>query len=317
MSPLSRLGAFVRRPFVAGALVAAAVLVPAAAIGQPKGPPDMPPGHPPIQQPPPQIGPDGRPVPGRRPMPRPGMPPPTAPKKPTPPAADAHKEEHGGGHGPGHCPGHGPTDPPGHVNWWKGLLWIDNEKSQQPGLNQLLYRYENKLDPCDPKNLPPPFLASLLNFGLFGFVLFRFGKKPLEDSLRKRKQQIMTDIDTATRLREQAEDRLAEYEDKLERLEETLEQLRKEQRAQAEAERKAILAEAEEKKARLVRDAEVRVEQELAAAKEEIVKEALLAALVAAEDLVQKRSTAADHERIGREYLGQLGPALEPRGEAR
>jgi len=234
----------------------------------------------------------------------PGMP----GRAPAPPPKADHHEEHKAHEA--HCPGHGPLDPPGHINWWKGLLWVDNVRSQQPGLNQLLFRYENQLDHCDPKNTPPPFLAAILNFGIFGFVLYRFGKKPLVEGLKRRKQQIMADIETATRLREAAEDRLADIEEKIDRLEDTAEELRKELRAQAQAERAAVLAEAEQKKARLVKDAEARVEQELAAAQDAIVKEALLEALAAAEELIAKKATPADQERILREHLAGVGKAL-------
>lgn len=234
---------------------------------------------------------------------------PAAPVSPPKPAKhDAH-EEHAGEH---HCPGHGPVDPPGHVNLWRGMLMIDNEKAQRSDfVSQLLFRYDNKQDPCDTKNTPPPFLANLLNFGLFAYVIARFGKKPLEAALAKRKQQIMSDIETASRLHDEAEERLGDYEDKLDRLEETLAELRAEQKAQAEAERATILREAEDKRARMRRDAQVRVEQELKAAKEALLREALSGAVLAADALLAQKLASSDHDRLADEYLAGLDVAVK------
>jgi F-type H+-transporting ATPase subunit b len=272
----------------------------------------LPAGHPPIQVRPATSGAPRRPPMGVEPS---RMPPPKADARGAGShgagshgagshGGGAHEGEHGGGHG--ECPGHGPTDPPHHINWFHGLLMVDNERSQQGGINSLLFRYNNPANPCDPKNEPPPFLASLLNFGVFAYVVGRFGKKPIADALKKRKQQIMADIETAQRLREEAAERLAQYEDQLDRLQETGDELLTEQRTLAEVERKAVLADAELRRERLLREARKRVEQELKAAKEQLVAEALAEAMAAAEALVQKR-TQADEERLADEFLAQVG----------
>ncbi len=267
----------------------------------------LPAGHPPIQVRPVTSGAPRRPPMGVEPS---RMPPSKADSRGAGShgagshGGGAHDGEHGGAHG--ECPGHGATDPPHHINWFHGLLMVDNERSQQGGLNSLLFRYNNPANPCDPKNEPPPFLASLLNFGVFAYVVGRFGKKPLADALKKRKQQIMADIETAQRLREEAAERLAQYEDQLDRLQETGDQLLAEQRTLAEVERKAVLADAELRRERLLREARKRVDQELKAAKEQLVAEALAEAMAAAEALVKKR-TQADEERLADEFLAQVG----------
>jgi F-type H+-transporting ATPase subunit b len=230
------------------------------------------------------------------------------------PHAQPHEEEHGGG-GEHECPGHGPDDPPPPINLWRGLLGVNNERAQQGGfLNQLLYRYENKENPCDPKNEPPPYTASLINFAVLVLILFRFGQKPLAEALTKRKQTIMAEIDTATRLLDDAEERLADYEDKLENIEDKRAEMLAEYAAQAEVEKKHLLAEAEERRARMKRDAEFRVEQELKAAQEELLREAIVAATAAAEALVQKQISRADHDRMAEGYLKSVGGALSAGG---
>jgi F-type H+-transporting ATPase subunit b len=232
-----------------------------------------------------------------------------APKQPEP-------EAHGASHGEAHCPGHGPMDPPGHVNWWHGLIGVNNEAAGKGGINALLWRYHNPNDPCDPKNEPPPFLASALNFGLLAFIVVRFGRKPITEALRKRKQSITQEIDNASRLKDEAERRLEDYEDKLERLEETLAELKAEYAAQAEVEKAHLLAEAEQRRVRMRRDAEFRVEQELKAARAMLLQEAVQNAVTAAEELLRQRIGKEDLDRVAEEYLKAI-PAAVTAGAAR
>ncbi len=252
-----------------------------------------------------------------RPMPLPGggrggAPVPVPPPSHAQPAHDDHAAAH-------HCPGHGPLDKPHAPNWWQGILMVNNDAAtfgpaDEHGhfhrtdgfLTQLLYRYENAANECDPKNQPPPFLASLLNFGLLAFVIVRFGKKPLAEALANRKKTMMAEIDNATRLKDEAEARLEDYEDKLQHLDETLEQLKKDYAAQSKAEREHVLAEAEERRARMRRDVEFRLEQELKAARIQLLQESVELAVVAAEELLKKKIAAADQERSADELIAGL-----------
>jgi F-type H+-transporting ATPase subunit b len=277
---------------------------------QPGGPaaPGGPPGGPGGQRPP---FPPGMRQPG---MP-PGLPPGFNPHRPVPAAAHADAEEEGGGHGEHEfCPGHGPADPPPPPNWWRGLLMVNNERAKSDSfINQLLFRYENKNDPCDKDNQPPPFLATVINFAILGLILYKFGRKPLAEALVKRKATIMSDIETATKLKEDAERRLEEYEDKFERMDETLSQLRAELAAQSEQEKKHILAEAEERRVRMLRDAEFRIEQEGKAARAELLQQAVVGAAAAAEELLVKKVGPSDLDRMAEDYLKAVGTAIKGR----
>jgi F-type H+-transporting ATPase subunit b len=250
----------------------------------------------------------GMPGHGGVPMPRPGG---KAPARQPEPAPKKKAEE---------CPGHGPLDAPHHVNWWHGMLMVNNERAQKGDfLNSLLFRYHNENDPCDKNNEPPPFLASLLNFGLLAFIVYRFGRKPISEALKKRKSTIMGDIENATRLREEAEQRLDDYKTRFERIEETLADLKAEYATQAEVEKKHILAEAEERRARMRRDVEFRLEQELKSAKTELLHEAVQGAVAAAEQMIRQRATTQDQDRIAQEYLRVVPEALTrgPKAEGR
>lgn len=273
---------------------------------QPGQRPALPPGHPGLQ---PRPFPRPGMQPGGRPRPQQVLPPP-----PPEPEEHAHTAAH-------HCPGHGPTDSPHAPNWWQGLIGVNNEAAKfertadghfhrtDSGVSQLLWRYENPKDECDPKNQPPPFLASVLNFALLAFILYRFGRKPLAEALAARKKSMMQEIDNATRLKNEADARLSDYEDKLQHLDETLEQMKKDYAAQGEAERKHILAEAEERRERMKRDVEFRLEQEAKAARQILLLEAVERAVAEAEEMIKKKVAKSDIDRMADDFLSEIGPA--------
>ena len=276
----------------------------------------LPPGHPSLGQG--QPGQPGQPPRGptirKLPGPPPGFGGPERPRPHSAPKAEHAEEEHAAAHAD-HCPGHGPYDAPGAVNWWHGMPGVDNDpakfETDDAGHehrvdsfgSQLLWRYENKEDTCDHKNEAPPFLANVLNLAVLGFVLVRFGRKPLQDALVKRKQDIMREIDTASTLRRESKERLADYQAKLKHIEETLANMRVEYAAQTEAEKKRLLAEAEERRIRMTKDAEFRVEQERKAARIEVMSEAVDQAVAAAHAILAKQVAKADTERSNDEYV--------------
>jgi F-type H+-transporting ATPase subunit b len=216
------------------------------------------------------------------------------------------------------CPGHGQDDMPRPVNWWHGFLMVNNEHASAGGfINNLLFRYENEENHCDPRNEPPPFAAAVVNFAILCFILYRFGRKPLAEALVKRKQSIMAEIDNATRLKEEAESRLAEYEEKLENIHDKLEEVRAEYAAQGEAERRHILEDAEERRDRMRRDAEFRIDQELKTARTELLREAVEKAVAGAEKTLREKLQASDHEKIAEDYLKSIGAAVASSGKPR
>jgi F-type H+-transporting ATPase subunit b len=242
----------------------------------------------------------------------PGLPPGFNPHAPPRPAQqqEAAEEEGGGEHE--WCPGHGAADPPPPVNWWRGILMVDNERAKSPNvISQLLFRYENKKDACDKDNMAPPFLATVINFAILAFILYKFGRKPLAEALLKRKTTIMADIETATKLKDDAERRLDEYRDKFERMDEKLAELRGELAAQSEKEKTHLLAEAEERRVRMRRDAEFRIEQEGKTARAELLQQAVIGAAAAAEELLLKKVGPSDLDRMAEDYLKAVGPAIQ------
>jgi F-type H+-transporting ATPase subunit b len=96
------------------------------------------------------------------------------------------------------------------------------------------------------------------------------------------------------------------YQAKLSKLDEELATARDALFEAGKAERDRAVTEAKEKAARMRRDAEFMVEQELKQVCLDIQRETVDAAIAEAEDVLKKRVTAADHDRLAEEYLADL-----------
>lgn len=181
------------------------------------------------------------------------------------------------------------------INWIYG--WLGERDGVEPSI---LFR---------PKGMPAPFGVWILDALLLYGYLIRIAKKPLSEALKNRKANILRGIDEAARMKRDAEKRLAEYEQKLARIEDEVERVRREMRAGAEAERVRILADARARRARMEKDAELLVQQELAAARDELKRELVTSAFASAKVAVQERLKPDDQQRLADEYLAGLSKA--------
>jgi F-type H+-transporting ATPase subunit b len=195
---------------------------------------------------------------------------------------------------------HDENAPPPPINWWHGLL------GEKDGVEpSLLWREPGE---------PPPFLASLINFGVLVFIAVKFGKAPLQNALVKRKENIVRELEDARRLREAAEKRLAEYEAKLGKIHEDLERVHKEFREQGELDKQRILAEAKERRDRMKRDAEILLSQEVKQLRQDLVVEVVREATRVATEVLSKEMTLGDHDRFAEMFLAELRPDGRGRG---
>ncbi|MCA9596936.1 MAG: ATP synthase F0 subunit B [Myxococcales bacterium] len=207
------------------------------------------------------------------------------------PAEHGASGEQGAEHG-GHVPGE--------INWFTGL--IGESESSEPGL---LWR---------KPGTPPPLGALLINTAILFYLLGRFGARPVADALKKRKSTIMQGMDDAQRMKREAADRLADYEDKLAHVDDEIERVKREMREAGEAERARILAEAEDKRARMERDAHLLIEHELKAVREQLLAETVHTAMDSARKSLEKQVSATDQQRLSEEYVKGLEQAVNARG---
>jgi F-type H+-transporting ATPase subunit b len=178
------------------------------------------------------------------------------------------------------------------VNWYYGILL--EKEGVEPSL---LYR---------PKGMPVPYLSYVLNAALLWTVIYRVAKRPVREGLAKRKARIERGMTEAAEAKASAQIRLDEYEEKIATIEKEVERVRRDMREAGELERVRVLSEARARRERLERDARLLVEQEFAAARENLTQELLRAALRSATDALRARVTPQDHARISDEYLATL-----------
>lgn len=152
----------------------------------------------------------------------------------------------------------------------------------------------------------PPYIAMLVNFALLLFLYYRFGKKPVAEALEKRREGVAKQIEEASRIKKEAEERAKKYQSQLDRLDAEAEQTKAAIRTSGEADRERVLREAQEKAARMERDAATLLEAEQKAAKRALYEEAVEGAVVRAEELLRSKLTQADHERLAEDFLTQL-----------
>jgi F-type H+-transporting ATPase subunit b len=157
------------------------------------------------------------------------------------------------------------------------------------------------------------FQGTLVNFivlvGLLAWVIRKKGNP----ALAARRAEVEKELEEARRLRAEAEKRHLETASRLEKLDQEMVQIRGEMIKAGEAERDRIVEQAEEKAARLRKDTSFLIEQQIKQLRKELMQEAANAAIVAAQELLQERTTDADQDQLAEAYLNRLDQVLEER----
>jgi F-type H+-transporting ATPase subunit b len=154
----------------------------------------------------------------------------------------------------------------------------------------------------------PPYLAALINFAILITIYVTFGRKPIEAALIARRDEVKKQIDEAQKIKHEAEARQKQYASKLNDLGAELESTKAALAAAGAGEKARIVKEAEEKAARMEKDAHFLLEQEKKQMELDLRREAVEAAVTHAERLLREKVTAADQERMAEEFLATLVP---------
>jgi F0F1-type ATP synthase membrane subunit b/b' len=152
----------------------------------------------------------------------------------------------------------------------------------------------------------PPYVAMFLNFVLLVGMYVWLGKKPIREALKARRASVAKEIEEAQRMRQEAEDRAVVYQKKLEHLEEELKETRASLVQAGKGDRDRIIREAEEKATRMEKDAVFLIDQEMKQLRADLTREAVEIAITAAEEILRKRVTPVDQERLAEDYLAEL-----------
>lgn len=150
-------------------------------------------------------------------------------------------------------------------------------------------------------------LWRIVNFAILAIALFfTFRYLKVKDFFADRKKIIMSGLEEAKKAKEYAEKKAKEFELKFSSLDKRLEEIYQEIREEGEIEKKRIIEEAIKMAGRIQEQAMLAAEQEIKKAKEEIKGEIAKIAVEMAEEILRNEMTAADHERLIKEYLEKV-----------
>lgn len=161
------------------------------------------------------------------------------------------------------------------------------------------------------------FAATLVNFLIWLAIVVWLGRKPITEYLKNRRLAVEEGLEEAKRLSEEAEEKHAEYSARLERLDEELEKLKGEMLQAGEVESDRIIEEAEARAARMRKDAKFLVEQQMKQLRVDLTREAIEAAVSAAEEVLTKQVAGADQQRLADGYLESISKTMKEEDEAR
>ncbi|WP_415238557.1 hypothetical protein [Seleniivibrio woodruffii] len=143
-------------------------------------------------------------------------------------------------------------------------------------------------------------------FVLLVVILVKVAKKPLLEFLDKRTADIEKAIKDAQDAAEKAKAELAEYEIKMKGFEKDLETMKENSLKAAEAEKAMILEDAAKQAEKLKSFAEHLIDSELKRAKVQLKKDAVMAAISAAEAKIGKELDADKQKKLLDEYVKKI-----------
>ncbi len=145
-----------------------------------------------------------------------------------------------------------------------------------------------------------------VNFLALMIILVKFGRQPMIDMFRSRREAIENEYQELEEKRREAEARYQEYEKKLATLEEEAKKIVEAFIEQGEKEKERIIAEAKAAAERIKQQAEFYVQQELERAREELRKEVAELSVQMAEKIIREKITPEDHKRLVQEFIERV-----------
>jgi F-type H+-transporting ATPase subunit b len=224
--------------------------------------------------------------------------------------------------GTAHTPGHG--DPTKHFNfadkWWSYRKYdvyggpLGDGRMVDPHTGQVVMDSHHPDRPAEEEPMSPPFVLMLVNFGILLLILAKYGGPVARKLAQERHDQIKTALDEAAKLREQAAQKLAEYESRIKDVDVEVKKLVDGIRADAEADKQRIMEAAAAQAAQMKRDADQRIAAEIELARAQLTREVAAAAAGATEKLLKDKVTSDDQNKLVSTFISNVSA---PRKEAR
>jgi len=151
------------------------------------------------------------------------------------------------------------------------------------------------------------YLWKIINFGVLFFILFKFGKKPLQSFLKQRTELIEKTLKEAKEAKELAQKALQEVEERFRTKDKDIEEILSASKRAGEQERERLLEEGNKLRGKIYEQAKINIDYELKHAKDAIKAEAVEIAMELAEKKLKEKLTKKDQERLLEESLMKIG----------
>lgn len=146
----------------------------------------------------------------------------------------------------------------------------------------------------------------IIDFVILVVLLWAVTKGPIKTFFLKRHNAVADEMQAATRLREEAEAKLAELDKVLSGLEGEIAQVREQFRADGEREKARILAQAGTESDKIRENAKKALEQEMAKLREQLEAELVKSVMEGAEAKVRQRLDQATQKKLASGYVDAL-----------
>jgi F-type H+-transporting ATPase subunit b len=156
-------------------------------------------------------------------------------------------------------------------------------------------------------SLVKEYIWKIINFAILVFILFKFGKKPLGDFLRKRTELIEKTLNEAKEAKEAALKALREAEERVKTKDSEVKEILDAAKKSGELERDRIIEETAKLKDKILEQAKTNIDYELKHAKEAIKAEAVELAMELAEKKLKEKLTKEEQEKLLDESLVKIG----------
>ena len=157
------------------------------------------------------------------------------------------------------------------------------------------------------------WIFQMINFAIFGGLIAYYGVPMAKRYFKGRHDDMVSDLEEAKRLREEAEARLEEYTAKLEALENKREELLDEYHEQGQREKERLIEEAEDQIEKMRADAEMTIEQEVRKAVADLEQQAVNMAVDIARELAEEKLDSHKQHELIDSYVTDLSEETEAR----
>jgi F-type H+-transporting ATPase subunit b len=150
-------------------------------------------------------------------------------------------------------------------------------------------------------------LYRFINFALLVIILFVVLRKAaIKDFFANRRAEIAQRLESLKNEKAETEKKYLALEKKLKDFEEQRKQIIAQYRAEGEAEKERILAEARVRAGQIVAQAELTIQREIQAARERLKAEVLVAAASRAEEIISREIKDNDQDRLVSEFIERV-----------